>query len=138
MMAIPSYAHHSFAAFFDKDSFNTISGVVTEYRFASPHTRIRLEVTTKKGVVEKWIVDGDSPSILTRMGMNGKEFRIGDVLKISGFMARNGANKMQWLTIETSDGTTFKGRGPSANSAAEQALKRRKKKLEKEVDVDNK
>ena len=123
----PGYSHHSFPAFYDPNTLISVEGVVTRYRFISPHTRIELNATNEAGAIEAWVIDGDSPSILTRMGFTGDELREGDVVTISGFPARDGTNRMQWLNIVLSDGTKLEGRAPSANRAAEEAIERRRR-----------
>jgi len=122
--SMPAYSHHSFPAFYDPGTLISVEGVVTRYRFISPHTRIELHATGQNGTTEEWVIDGDSPSILSRMGFTGDELQEGDLVTITGFPARDGTNKMQWLNIVLSDGTKLEGRAPSANRAAEEALRR--------------
>ena len=44
-----AFAHHSYAAEFDRDSPITIEGVVTEVWFKSPHVRYYIKVTDEDG-----------------------------------------------------------------------------------------
>ncbi len=46
LVAWPCGAHHFVGANFDQDTMISIDGVITEFKFVNPHTRIRVEVTT--------------------------------------------------------------------------------------------
>ena len=68
-----AFAHHSFAMFeMDKDV--TYKGVVTEYKWISPHVHLTIEIKPGAGVdpatVGIWDVEGGSTNIMGRQGWN--------------------------------------------------------------------
>ena len=48
MATIPSHAHHSFTADYNREKPATIEGTVTEFWFENPHTRIYMEVKNER------------------------------------------------------------------------------------------
>ena len=60
-------AHHS-PVVFDRTRQVTLTGVVTEFRWANPHSWIHLDVTNGDGKVESWSVEMDPASHLGRQG----------------------------------------------------------------------
>ena len=68
--AIPTFAHHSFAAEFDVTRPIRLSGVVQRMEFSNPHSWIYIEVTTNDGDVQEWAIEGAAPNALLRRGWN--------------------------------------------------------------------
>ena len=56
-----SFAHHS-PIVFDRTREVTIVGVVTEFKWSSPHSWIHLDVADEKGDVDNWGVEMDPAS----------------------------------------------------------------------------
>jgi hypothetical protein len=86
--AITAVAHHSPAAY-DLKKVVTISGAVTRYQWANPHVYIYLEQTTDAGEKIEWEIEAAPPSIMRRVGLGRDSLRIGDVLSIKGYPAKN-------------------------------------------------
>src|SRR5262245_32911982 len=81
LAAMPSIAHHSFAAEFDGNRRVTLEGTVKEFRFVNPHSWLHINVEkatiqdlrlgtseVREGKVEEWAVEGGAPSALLRRG----------------------------------------------------------------------
>ncbi len=51
------HAHHSFATHYKYDEQVEISGVITEFRLANPHSFMHIEVALEGGATEMWEVD---------------------------------------------------------------------------------
>ena len=98
-------AHHSFAAYFLTDETITIEGVVTEWWFQNPHTRIYLEVTDEDGAVEEWMAEGGGRNVLHRRGWTDETIQPGTRLTIVGNPSRNGSNTIGWDSLTLEDGS---------------------------------
>ena len=98
-------AHHSFAAYFVIDETITIEGVVTEWWFQNPHTRIYLEVTNEDGEVEEWMAEGGGRNVLHRRGWTDETIQTGTRLTIVGNPSRDGSNTIGWDTLTLEDGS---------------------------------
>lgn len=101
----PASAHHSFAAHFDVDETITVEGVVTEWWFQNPHTRIYLEVTNEDGEVEEWMAEGGGRNVLFRRGWTDETILPGTRLTIVGNPSRDGSNTIGWDSLTHEDGT---------------------------------
>ena len=98
-------AHHSFAAYFLTDEIITIEGVVTEWWFQNPHTRIYLEVTNEDGEVEEWMAEGGGRNVLHRRGWTDETIQPGTRLTIVGNPSRDGSNTIGWDSLTLEDGS---------------------------------
>lgn len=105
LMVGQTSAHHSFAAHFDIDEIITIEGVVTEWWFQNPHTRIYLEVTNEDGEVEEWMAEGGGRNVLFRRGWTDETILPGTRLTIVGNPSRDGSNTIGWDSLTHEDGT---------------------------------
>ena len=72
LTAGPTLAHHSFAMF-DRDHQIDLEGVVQEFRFANPHTFIYLAVKQDDGSTVTWSLEGQSPGLLVRVGLDQQD-----------------------------------------------------------------
>ena len=91
-------AHHSFAMF-DQQNLIELEGVVREFRYSAPHAFISLDVRQEDGTTEAWILEGVSPSALTREGWSRETISPGDQVKIKVAPLRSGAPG-GWWTID--------------------------------------
>jgi hypothetical protein len=90
--------HHSFAMF-DQQNLIELEGVVKEFRYSAPHAFIILDVRQEDGTTEAWILEGVSPSALTREGWSRETISPGDQVKIKVAPLRSGAPG-GWWTID--------------------------------------
>jgi hypothetical protein len=90
--------HHSFAMF-DQQNLIELEGVVKEFRYSAPHAFIILDVKQEDGTTEAWILEGVSPSALTREGWSRETVSPGDQIKIKVAPLRSGAPG-GWWTID--------------------------------------
>jgi hypothetical protein len=91
--AVPTLAHHSFAAEFDVSRPLVLRGVVQRMEFSNPHSWIFLEVKTDAGEVQEWAVEGAAPNALLRRGFNRDSLPPGTEIRIRGFQARDRTNR---------------------------------------------
>jgi hypothetical protein len=92
LAALPSFAHHAFAAEYDASKPVTLKGVVTKIEWMNPHAWFYIDVKDDKGNVEKWQCETGAPIELVRRGWKKQDLKIGDVVDVQGFRAKDGTN----------------------------------------------
>jgi hypothetical protein len=102
--ALPVAAHHSFSAEFDATKQITLEGKVVRMEWVNPHSWLTIDVTKPDGMVERWRVEGGSPSVLLRLGWNRNSLPEGTRIKVIGFQAKDGAFRASSRDIEFPDG----------------------------------
>ena len=88
-LAIPLLAHHSTGANFDVSTTVTVEGVITKVMLANPHSVMYLDAKNSKGGSEAWILYGNPPSALTRLGYTSATFKEGLRVTAVGNPARD-------------------------------------------------
>ena len=104
LFAAPLFAHHSFAAEFDREQPLKVTGTVTKIEWTNPHIWISVDVKGSDGAVTNWAFQGGPPSYLTRAGWNRNDLKIGDTINIQGFRAKDGSNHAAGGQITLPDG----------------------------------
>lgn len=99
-----AFAHHSFAVFFDHEKSITINGKVTEFQFRNPHGIVGVEVINQDGTKAIWKAETNSPSMMLRRGWTKESIRIGDVVTVDGWPARDGARYMRIRELKDAKG----------------------------------
>jgi hypothetical protein len=96
--ALPSitFAHHSPNVHFDRTQIIEIEGELTELTWRNPHVQFEVETTDEQGVTKTWEMEYLAPSFLMRQGISKEIFRVGDKLKVAGYVGR--ANKEAHFT----------------------------------------
>jgi hypothetical protein len=113
-LAAPSLAHHSFSAEFEADETAVLEGTIEQVWWNNPHIRYRLSVAGEGGATESWELQASSITAMQQLGWTSSTLKVGDELKVSGQVGRNGAKKLYVRTIERPDGTRLvTGRGDS-------------------------
>jgi len=88
--AVPAFGHHSFSAEFDAKQPLTVTGTVTKLEWTNPHVWFYIDVKDDGGKVTNWGMEMGSPNGLLRTGWTRNSMKIGDVVTVDGFKARNG------------------------------------------------
>ena len=111
LLAAPCGAHHFVGANFDQDTIISIDGVITEFKFVNPHTRIRVEVATEDGASELWLVELNAKNQLLRAGQwTEDQFEPGQVVTMYGWKGyRERSMFMRWAVM--ADGTEIRQPG---------------------------
>lgn len=108
-------AHHSFSAEFDQAKPVTIEGKVAMMEWVNPHSWLHIDVTKADGTVERWKIEGGSPSVLLRKGWNRDSLPAGTKIKVVGFQAKDGSLRASSRDLQFPDGRRLDlgGSGPS-------------------------
>ena len=89
---VPIWAHHSFAAEFDRTKVVRLEGTVTRMEWVNPHAMIHLAVKNADGSITKWRIEGNTPNSLLRVGVTKKSLEVGTELLVTGYLSRSGEN----------------------------------------------
>jgi len=92
LLAVPSFAHHSFAAEFDANNCKDFSGTLTKIDWQNPHGYFYMDVKDSNGKVESWSFQTYALITLKRAGIERQFFveNIGKELWVRGCLAKNG------------------------------------------------
>jgi hypothetical protein len=102
--AAPVRAHHSFAAEYDSKKPVTLTGTVTKVEWLNPHVRFYADVKDQDGTVHNWEFELGSGTSLVRQGWTRTSLKPADVIKIEGFLARDGSRLVNAVSVSTTDG----------------------------------
>ncbi len=100
-------AHHSFSAEFDAEKRAELTGKIVQVWWANPHVRYRLEVSGGAGATESWELQALNITGLQRLGWTQATVKVGDELKVSGELGRDGAKKLFVRNVQRADGTVL-------------------------------
>ena len=103
--AAPALAHHSFAAEFDSTKSVTLDGEVVMMEWVNPHSWLHIDVKKPDGSVERWKIEGGSPSVLMRLGWNRNSLPVGTRVTVVGFQAKDGSFRANGRDITFADGS---------------------------------
>jgi hypothetical protein len=113
LAAVPISAHHSFAAEYDRGKTVTLTGAVTRIEWINPHARIHIDVKDESGNVGNWEIELGSPAGLLRLGWTRNSLKIGEMVVVNGYLAKDGSN------LANSTSVTVNGRKMFSGSSSE-------------------
>ena len=106
--ARPLTAHHSFAAQYDRTKPITLTGAVARLEWTNPHIYFYIDVADPAGPV-RWAIEGGAPTTLYRAGWRRDSLKVGDVVTVEGFLARDGSKLANMRTALLPDGRSVFG-----------------------------
>jgi len=113
---MPLQAHHSTAAF-DMTRPFTVTGVVTKFLWANPHSYIDLDVDG-----QPWRLEMEAVNLLRRYGWTKESLKVGEKISCTGARAKDPATFAQkCFTVEFPDGRKLTATpigDPPANAAS--------------------
>lgn len=84
----PLVAHHNGNAKYDSTKPVTLKGKVTKVEWMNPHIYFYIDAADQSGRTANWAVEGATPNQLYRRGWKRDSLKIGDVVTVDGFRAR--------------------------------------------------
>ncbi len=89
IVAVPAFAHHSFAAFAGGKTL-TVNGTVTQWTWANPHCLLKFDVMTDSGEVVHWVAESQAPVNMIDAGWRKNDLKPGDEVTVTVRQANNG------------------------------------------------
>ncbi len=111
-LVLPIKAHHSFAAEYDASKAIRVTGVISKVEWTNPHSYLYIDVKDEHGTTATWTCEGGAPNTLSRRGFTKNAIKIGDIVTIDGYGAKDGSHLMDARRITLSDGRSFYSGSP--------------------------
>jgi hypothetical protein len=105
-LALVALLHHSVLPY-DGTTPTTLDGTITAVLWQNPHALIRLDVRTESGVMERWTIESEGSSELTRLGWTIEALKVGTRVRTIGARARDGRQMLRCRTVTLPDGRTL-------------------------------
>jgi len=103
--AAPLVAHHNALAKYDPNKPLTLKGTVTKVEWMNPHIYFYIDAADPSGRTANWAVEGATPNQLYRRGWKRDSLKIGDMVTVDGFRARQpGLRHVNARSVVLADG----------------------------------
>ena len=104
LSTVPLFAHHAFAAEYDRTKPVKVEGKVSKVEWMNPHIWFYVDVKDANGKVTTWGFSGGPPGMLQRRGITKDVLKVGDTIKVDGFRAKDGSTNGSGGNVTFSDG----------------------------------
>jgi hypothetical protein len=102
--SVALFAHHAFSAEYDAAKPVKVTGTVKKVEWMNPHIWFYVDVKDESGKVTTWGFSGGPPGMLMRRGITRDVLKVGDVIKVEGFRAKDGSNNASGGNVTFADG----------------------------------
>ena len=104
-VAAPVFGHHSEAAEYDSTKPVKVTGKVVKVEWTNPHIWLYVDGRDEiSGRTAVWGFSAGPPSTLTRRGIKKTFLKSGDIVRIDGFLAKDGSANGSGGTVTFPDG----------------------------------
>ena len=103
-VAAPMFGHHAFAAEYDSTKPIKVTGTVSKVEWTNPHIWFYVDVKDDSGKITTWGFSGGPPGMLQRRGINKNVLKIGDVVTVEGFRAKDSSTNGTGGNVTFADG----------------------------------
>ena len=101
---VPTAAHHSFAAEFDRSRTITVTGSVTKLEWTNPHARLYVEGPDETGKSQVWDFELGPPNGLMRNGWRRDSLKAGLKVTVEGFRSKTSTVVANARNVKLPDG----------------------------------
>ena len=101
---LPTQAHHSFAAEFDRDKTITVTGTVQRLEWTNPHARLIVEGADETGKKQVWDFELGPPNGLMRNGWSRNSLKAGHKVTINGYRSKTSTVTANATNVKLADG----------------------------------
>lgn len=120
--ARPGLAHHSFAAEFDASQALRVTGALAKIEWTNPHSYFYVDAKDENGNSVRWSCEAGSPGALSRRGFKRGDIKLGDVIVVDGYRAKDGSHLMDARRVTLPDGRIVSG-GSAGDGGPEPTLR---------------
>src|SRR3954466_11694783 len=107
LLAVPVFAHHSFATQYNTDKPVVIKGSVMMLDLVNPHSWLYVNVKDAKGALISWGIELGPVRDLQVQGWDKTTIKPGTEVAIEGFPAKNGSKTVSAKSVRLADGRTL-------------------------------
>lgn len=102
--AMPMLAHHAFSAEYDRTKPVKVTGTVSKVEWLNPHVWFYVDVKDDTGKITTWGFSGGPPGMLQRSGITKDALKVGDVITVEGFRAKDNSTNGSGGSVTFADG----------------------------------
>ncbi|HXP87663.1 MAG TPA: DUF6152 family protein [Bryobacteraceae bacterium] len=107
--AWPALGHHSFAAEFDASRATRLQGTLIKIEWTNPHSYFYINVKDEQGNVVSWGCEAGAPGALSRRGFKKGDIKLGDMIVVDGYLAKDGSHLIDARRVTLPDGRIVSG-----------------------------
>jgi hypothetical protein len=104
ILSAAAQAHHSFPAQYDINKPATLKGMVTKVDWRNPHVYFFMDVKNPDGTITEWSFELANVSAMRGRGWDKNTLTEGDMLEVSGSLARDGSPLLNATGVKRADG----------------------------------
>lgn len=105
----PALAHHAGSIQYDSTRPITLTGTITRIEWRYPHAGFALDVKDTRGQVAAWEFVLEGPNNALRRGWTRTSLKIGDVVTVKGFPAKDRPLEARATDVVLGDGLRADG-----------------------------